>query len=479
MGLPEEEFVADSDTLSDTIKCSLCLSVFADPVSAFGRPCHCTFCRSCIAGWLDTETSCPNDRQPLRMDMMTPDIKVQSFLDEQHVFCRCRAAGCFWTGRYDARPGHEEACLATQVSSLQRRAEEDKGIIAALIGQKRLVQEQNIIIAALTEQLEMKERENEQLRDRIKGLNGFQAWLSKSLSSAPEDVRELLQSCMSAVDDPCSSKKHAAGSPGSSQDAPKNQKASKERIARDYQIGSPDFTRTAQKTQKAPKQGMRQKESPEEREEIEREDHWEEYWGYEECWEGTKLEQVIEEGCKCGVDIDSMADMDRQFFCCAVEEPEGDLGLLVESMNAMNMTCAPSGEERAGGTGHLGKMIFSDSLEQLAIVAYVPAEKRARCSCEEWLKTALGIFSGEIQSITSDVCTGVVKTSLRKGKKVEMRYQMILEANKYLCERGLGRICMSTELDYHVIEDMPIALACRLGELTIGQIGRASGRERV
>merc|ERR1739844_663283 len=123
-----------------------------------------------------------------------------------------------------------------------------------------------------------------------------------------------------------------------------------------------------------------------------------------------KLKKVIKEGGKRGVEIEGAADMGGlQFFCTAVDLPEGDMELLVESMKAMNAKSDPTEEERKGGSGHIGKMIFSAGTEQLAICAYVPEEKQSELSCEEWLKTVLANFQGTIESSAADVCTGFVK----------------------------------------------------------------------
>merc|ERR1712194_262271 len=88
------------------------------------------------------------------------------------------------------------------------------------------------------------------------------------------------------------------------------------------------------------------------------------------------LKKVIKEGGKRGVEIEGAADMGGlQFFCTSMDLPSGDLDLLTESMKAMNEKSDPTQEERKGGSGHIGKMIFSAGTEQLAVVAYVPAEK--------------------------------------------------------------------------------------------------------
>merc|ERR1739844_472518 len=135
-----------------------------------------------------------------------------------------------------------------------------------------------------------------------------------------------------------------------------------------------------------------------------------------------KLKKVIKEGGKRGVEIEGAADMGGlQFFCTAVDLPDGDLDLLVESMKAMNQKSDPTEEERKGGSGHIGKMIFSAGTEQLAVVAYVPEEKR-----------------GDLKSQGKDVSTGIVKTNSDKGVfPLKIREPMILEANNFLRKKGL------------------------------------------
>merc|ERR550537_1982780 len=152
-----------------------------------------------------------------------------------------------------------------------------------------------------------------------------------------------------------------------------------------------------------------------------------------------KLKKVIKEGGKRGVEIEGAADMGGlQFFCTSVDEPEGDLELLVKCVEAMNAKSDPTEEERKGGSGHIGKMVFSAGVDQLAIVAYVPEDKIKELSCEEWLKTVLSNFSGEVCSATPSYCTGIVKTNSDKGVfPLKIREPMILEANNFLRQKGL------------------------------------------
>merc|ERR1719235_689843 len=153
----------------------------------------------------------------------------------------------------------------------------------------------------------------------------------------------------------------------------------------------------------------------------------------------AKLKKVLKEGGKRGVEIEGAADMGGlQFFCTSVDEPEGDLDLLVKCVGAMNAKSDPTEEERKGGSGHIGKMVFSAGIEQLAVVAYVPEAKQAELSCEEWLAKVLASQGGEVLKGGKQVSVGCVKTNSDKGVfPLKIREPMILEANNFLRKKGL------------------------------------------
>jgi len=152
------------------------------------------------------------------------------------------------------------------------------------------------------------------------------------------------------------------------------------------------------------------------------------------------LKNVIKEGGKRGVEIEGAADMGGlQFFCTSVECPDGNVDLLVESVKAMNAKSDPTEEERKGGSGHIGKMVFSAGPEQLAIVAYVPEAKQAELVCEEWLAKVIALHpGGKIVSKAKDVCTGIIPADSDKGIfPLKIREGLILEANNFLRGKGL------------------------------------------
>ena len=65
----------------------------------------------------------------------------------------------------------------------------------------------------------------------------------------------------------------------------------------------------------------------------------------------------------------------------------------------MNAVSDPTEEERKGGSGNIGKMVFTvfedkskkDQSPKFATVQYVPKDLGSECNAKEWLKAALEI----------------------------------------------------------------------------------------
>merc|ERR1719389_200758 len=80
-----------------------------------------------------------------------------------------------------------------------------------------------------------------------------------------------------------------------------------------------------------------------------------------------------------------------QFFCTTMDEPNGDVHLLYESLKAMNAKSDPAEEERKGGSGRIGKMLISKDQadSKLALVTYVPPSKQSELAASTWMKDVL------------------------------------------------------------------------------------------
>jgi len=152
-----------------------------------------------------------------------------------------------------------------------------------------------------------------------------------------------------------------------------------------------------------------------------------------------QLKKVVKEGGKRGVEIEGAADMGGLgYFCTSVDEPQGDLEFLEASMNAMNAESDPTEEERKGGSGRVGKMIFSAGSDQLAIVAYVPDAKKDELNAAVWLEHITKTFAGQMVTKGALFATAVVKTDDKKGIfPLKVKEPGIMEAISFLKKKGL------------------------------------------
>ena len=111
------------------------------------------------------------------------------------------------------------------------------------------------------------------------------------------------------------------------------------------------------------------------------------------------IAKLIKEGGKKGVEIEGASDMGGlDFFCTTMELPDGDTDLLLMSMDAMNSDPDPEAEDRKGCSGHVGKMIYSAGVKQLALVAYVPDAEHnksaSKIDVQVWMDHVLKTVGG-------------------------------------------------------------------------------------
>merc|ERR1719198_2018801 len=83
-----------------------------------------------------------------------------------------------------------------------------------------------------------------------------------------------------------------------------------------------------------------------------------------------------------------------------MELPDGNEEHLEPSMLAMNAEPDPEAEDRKGCSGHIGKMIYSAGVEQLAMVAYVPAgefnKSAEKVDVSEWMADVCAKVGAEV-----------------------------------------------------------------------------------
>eukprot|EP00281_Chroomonas_sp_CCMP1168_P034143 CAMPEP_0206243648 /NCGR_PEP_ID=MMETSP0047_2-20121206/17716_1 /ASSEMBLY_ACC=CAM_ASM_000192 /TAXON_ID=195065 /ORGANISM="Chroomonas mesostigmatica_cf, Strain CCMP1168" /LENGTH=185 /DNA_ID=CAMNT_0053668775 /DNA_START=26 /DNA_END=583 /DNA_ORIENTATION=- len=137
-----------------------------------------------------------------------------------------------------------------------------------------------------------------------------------------------------------------------------------------------------------------------------------------------KMKAAIKEGGKKGVELLGCADLGGlEFFTTKMDAPEGDLELLQVCMDAANKEVDPNEEESKGGSGGMGKLIWSASNEkaegpkQIAVINYVPEALKDKCNAEEWMTAVLKeVGGGEIIKSSPLTVQAIVKEDGAAGR---------------------------------------------------------------
>lgn len=152
-----------------------------------------------------------------------------------------------------------------------------------------------------------------------------------------------------------------------------------------------------------------------------------------------KLKKTLKEGGKRGVEIEGASDMGGlEFFCTSVIEPDGDSELLELSLKAMCEESKPDDEERKGGAGKVGKMVFSSGPDQLAVICDVPAAKRNKISAKDWMEEVMKQLKGKVVKGDAGLALGVVVKDEAKGIfPIKVKDEGINIAIAHLKSKGL------------------------------------------
>merc|ERR1719188_1488419 len=154
-----------------------------------------------------------------------------------------------------------------------------------------------------------------------------------------------------------------------------------------------------------------------------------------------------------------------QFFCTAVDEPNGDSDMLYETLKGMNEKSDPAEEERKGGSGRIGKMIISKNQEdtKLAMVAYCPPAKQGVLTADSWMKDMLAeLGGGELLFGDSTTAKALVVNDPDKNLFVlKLKDSAITLSINYLKKKGLFPDSNDDDDDDYVFgdDDFPSAEA--------------------
>jgi hypothetical protein len=104
----------------------------------------------------------------------------------------------------------------------------------------------------------------------------------------------------------------------------------------------------------------------------------------------------------------------------------------------MNAEPDPTAEERKGGAGHIGKMVFSAGAKSLIMVAYVPADKQPKVNAATWMAEVAKAVGGKMLGEGSaGYALGEAPGNADKSLfPIKMKDAALAEAINFLKERG-------------------------------------------
>ena len=104
--LTRTNLVVDSNKLSPTLQCSICLDLVMDPVEC--QNCSKLFCKDCINSWLKNSNQCPNKHQFKKKAIL--DDWIKPALDR--IFIKCPFQNCNNSYAYSTWSNHIKRCVS-------------------------------------------------------------------------------------------------------------------------------------------------------------------------------------------------------------------------------------------------------------------------------------------------------------------------------------------------------------------------------
>jgi len=152
------------------------------------------------------------------------------------------------------------------------------------------------------------------------------------------------------------------------------------------------------------------------------------------------LKAIKKEGGKKGAEIAGAADMGGiTFMNVSLELPEANLEHMQLALKEMNVPVDPTAEETKGGSGHVGKCLFSYGPSTVGFVCYVPKEHQKTTKADAWAKEITKAHGGKVVgAATAELTCGEVPGNPDKGLfPIKLKDAMLQTSITYLQKIGV------------------------------------------
>ncbi|CAG2110258.1 unnamed protein product, partial [Medioppia subpectinata] len=162
-GYDKQRFVDISIEDLNEFMCGICMDVFESPV--FSPCCRQTYCKDCITGWLKNQKTCPNDRKPLTVNLLSsPPRVLTNLMNKLRIRCDFQDKGCQEVVRLSDLSAHTDSCYCNPNRKCTDCA------LPVGVGHNCLAN-MKLTIESITDEMKRLKRENTQLKtesDRYK-----------------------------------------------------------------------------------------------------------------------------------------------------------------------------------------------------------------------------------------------------------------------------------------------------------------------
>jgi glutathione S-transferase len=159
-----------------------------------------------------------------------------------------------------------------------------------------------------------------------------------------------------------------------------------------------------------------------------------------------ELKAIKKEGGKKGSEIAGAADMGgMSFMNCSLDSMDlggktvGEVDRMEVALTEMNRPIPPGEEEAKGGSGHVGKALFSYGNTKTGVLCYVPEEHQKTLKADKWCQEIVGAMGGKVlPGATAGLAKGEIMGNGDKGLyPIKLKDDALQKSIQYLVKIGV------------------------------------------